>query len=77
MKNYHRNVKYAIVKILYIKYSILSGENNHTKEFLIENIEVCPICKNTPISICNYIQQTKTCKNKHSWMRCIKCKLYR
>jgi hypothetical protein len=63
-------------------YSVLSGENfyqtqcenNHIKEYLVEIIEVCPICKNPPLSACNCIQQTKTCKNNHSWMKCRKCK---
>lgn len=64
------------------QYSVLSGEyfyiatceNNHSKEYLVEFIEVCPICRSPPLLACNCIQQTKTCANRHSWMKCRKCK---
>lgn len=43
--------------------------NNHIRQYPIKYIEVCPICQNTPI----LDQQTKTCKNNHSWFKCKKC----
>lgn len=49
-------------------------ENNHKHEYLMELIEVCPICQTPAVFQCNCTQKTKRCKNNHSWMKCTKCK---
>ena len=63
---YRKQYSSLFKKQIYLSHCI----NNHTHQYPIKYIEVCPICQNIPILI---NQQTKTCKYNHSWLKCKRC----